>query len=137
MPLPPPFTVQEHEVSTVVNLQSIRKAAGPDNVSSSTLKNCANEVAPVFTNLFNASLHQNTVHVCVKAATIILLQKKPKMKALDDFRPVTLMSVVMKVLEQLVFTYLKSVETPVWIHSRSVKWTTDALMMLLHRPYTL
>ena len=127
----PSRTVQE--MSKLFKQYSIRKAAGPDNVSSFTLKNCANELDPVFTYLFNASLHQN----CVKAATIIPLQKKPKKKALDDFRPVTLMSVVMKVLEQLVLTYLKYVATPVWIHSRSLKWKTDALMMLLHWPYSL
>ena len=131
----PSRTVQE--MSKLFKQQSIRKAAGPDNVSSFTLKNCANELDPVFTDLFNASLHQNTAPVCVKAATIIPLQNKPRKKALDDFRPVTLMSMVMKVLEQLVLTYLKFVATPVWIHSRSLKWTTDALMMLLHWPYTL
>ena len=124
-------------MSKLFEQQSIRKAGGPDNVSSITLKNCTNELDPVFTDLFNASLHQNTAPVCVKAATIIPLQKKPKKKALDDFRPVTLMSMVMKVFEQLVLTYLKSAATPVWIHSRSLKWTTDAPMKPLRWPYTL
>jgi hypothetical protein len=70
----PSRTVQE--MSKLFRQQTIRKAAGPDNVSSSTLKNCANESDPVFRDLFNASLHQN----CVKAATIIPLQKNPKRK---------------------------------------------------------
>ena len=57
VPLPPPFTVQEHEVRKLLQQQSRRKAAGPDNVSTSTLKYCANELATVFSDLFNASLN--------------------------------------------------------------------------------
>ena len=38
VPLPPPFNVQEHEVRKQFNQQSSRKAAGPDNVSTSTLR---------------------------------------------------------------------------------------------------
>ena len=46
----PSRTVQE--MSNLFKQQTIRKAAGPDNVSSSTLKNCAIELYPVFTHLF-------------------------------------------------------------------------------------
>ena len=78
VPLPPPFTVQEHEVRKLLKQQSSRKAAGPDNVSTATLKYCANELATVFTDLFNASLNLHIVPVCFKAASIIPVPKKPK-----------------------------------------------------------
>ena len=81
VPLPPPFTVQEHEVRKLLKQQSSRKAAGPDNVSTSTLKYCANELATVFTDLFNASLNLHIVPVCFKAASIIPVPKKPKATA--------------------------------------------------------
>ena len=48
VPLSPPFTVQEHEVRKLLKQQSSRKVAGPDNVSTSTLKYCANDLATVF-----------------------------------------------------------------------------------------
>ena len=98
VPLPPPFTVQEHEVRKLFKQQSSRKAAGPDNVSTSALKHCANELTPAFTDLFNTSLHQHTVSVYFEAVTIITVLKKPKVKALNNFCPVALTSVVMKVL---------------------------------------
>ena len=72
--------------------QSSTKAAGTDKVSTSTLKDCANELAPVFTDLLNACLRQHT-------ASIIPVSKKPKVKALNEFSPGALTSVVMKVLE--------------------------------------
>ena len=79
------------------------------NMPPSRWKQCADELAPIFTNLFNASPHQHTVSVCFKAATIIPVPKMFRMNALDDWRPVAMTSVVMKVLEWLVLTYLKSV----------------------------
>jgi len=51
----------------------------------------------------------HTVPVCFKAACIIPVPKKPKTTALNEFRPVALTSVVMKVFERLVLRYLKSV----------------------------
>ena len=76
--------------------QSGRKAAGPDNVSTSTLKHCADELAPVFMDLFNASLNMHTLPVGFNAATTFIVPKKPKLKALNDFRLLALASVVMK-----------------------------------------
>ena len=109
VPLPPPLTVQEHEVRKLLKQQSSRKAAGQDNVSTSTLKYCANVLATVCTYLFNASLNLHIAPVCFKAASVIPVPKKPKATAMNDFRPVALTSVVMKVFERLVLRYLKSV----------------------------
>ena len=89
VPLPPPFNVQEHEVRKLFKQQSSRKAAGPDNVFTSTLKHCIDKLAPVFMDLFSASLHQHTVSLCFKAAMIIHVPKKTKVKALNDYCPVT------------------------------------------------
>ena len=136
VPLPPPFTVQEHEVRKLLREQSSRKAAGPDNVSTSTLKYCANELATVFTDLFNASLNLHTVPVCFKAASIIPVPKKPKATALNDFRPVALTSVVMKVFERLVLRYLKSVTNSIMdslqFAYRENRCTDDAVALALH-----
>jgi hypothetical protein len=58
VPLPPPFNVQEHESIKLFKQQSSRKAAGSDNVSTSTLKHCDDKLAPVFVDMFSASLHR-------------------------------------------------------------------------------
>ena len=76
------------------------------------------------------------VRPCVKAATIIPVPKKPKVKALNDFRLVALTSVVMKVLERLVLTYLKSVINssmdPLQFAYRENRCTADAVALALH-----
>ena len=78
VPLFPPFNVQEHEVRKLFKTQSSRKAAGSDNMSTSTLKHCDDKLASLFMELFSASLHQHTVPLCFKAATIIPVPKKTK-----------------------------------------------------------
>ena len=70
------------------------------------------------------------------AATIIPVPKNPKVKALNDIRPVALTSVVMKVLEQLVLTYLKYVtntsKDPLQFDYRENRSTDNAVALALH-----
>ena len=59
-------------------------------------------------DLFNASLQLCTVPRCFKASTIIPVPKKSRVSSLNDYRPVALTSLVMKVLERLVLKHLQS-----------------------------
>ena len=85
-----------------------RKAAGPDGITTSCLKYCAEQLAPVFTDLFNTSLNQQTVPLSFKTSTIIPVPKKPNPKTLNDYRPVALTPVAMKVFERLVLSHIKA-----------------------------
>ena len=53
---PPALTVCEEDVCQLFQKQKIRKAPGPDGVSPSCLKVCADQLAPIFTRIFNRSL---------------------------------------------------------------------------------
>ncbi|KAF0024979.1 hypothetical protein F2P81_021860 [Scophthalmus maximus] len=61
-----------------------RKAAGPDNNPGRVLKDCAEELKDVFTDIFNASLSQAVVLSCFKATTIIPVPKKPSPCTFND-----------------------------------------------------
>ena len=88
-----------------------RKAAGPDGISSPTLKHCSEQLAPVFTEIFNSSLEQSVVPLCFKRSTIIPVPKKATVASLNDYRPVALTSVVMKIFERLVLKHIQSITT--------------------------
>lgn len=66
----------------------------------------------MFTYIFNASLELCRVPACFKASIINPIPKKAKVTGLNDYRPVPLTSVVMKVLEPLVLAHLKSITDP-------------------------
>lgn len=89
--------------------QNTNKAAGPDGVTPATLKDCANELAFILSFIFNWSLNCATVPACFKSALIIPVPKKNNITCLNDYRPVALTSVVMKVFERLVCKFLSHI----------------------------
>ena len=111
---PPPFrqsadvppTISEHEVRLLLRQQNVSKAAGPDNIRPAVLKHCADELTPVLTYIFNWSLQLSTVPDCLKSAVVIPVPKKGKATCLNDYRPVALTSVVMKVFERIVSKFI-------------------------------
>ena len=113
-----------------------RKAAGPDSVSPSTLKHCADQLSPVFTDIFNTSLETCHVPACFKTSTIIPVPKKTRTTGLQDYRPVALTSVVMKSFERLVLAFLKSITDPLLdplqFAYRANRSVDDAVNMALH-----
>ncbi|KAK3536689.1 hypothetical protein QTP86_017613 [Hemibagrus guttatus] len=113
-----------------------RKASGPDSVSPSLLKHCANQLSPVFTDIFNTSLETCHVPACFKTSAIVPVPKKTKITGLNDYRPVALTSVVMKSFERLVLSYLKDITDPLLdplqFAYRANRSVDDAVNMALH-----
>ena len=101
------------EVRKVFQRVKINKAAGPDNISPWTLKTFAQELANVFTSLFNQSLSSESVPESWKSSTIVPVPKKQKPSELNDYRPVALTSVVMKCMERIVLRQLTATTEPV------------------------
>ncbi|KAI2654010.1 putative RNA-directed DNA polymerase from transposon BS [Labeo rohita] len=138
---PPPQSVENQQLADDLNVfycrkQKPRKASGPDGVSPACLKVCADQLAPVFTQIFNRSLELCLVPNCLKRSTIIPVPKKPKITGLNDYRPVALTSVVMKAFEKLVLAYLKDITGPLLdsfqFAYRANRSVDDAVNMALH-----
>ncbi|KAI2661499.1 putative RNA-directed DNA polymerase from transposon BS [Labeo rohita] len=142
-PLPPSPTAQPvlevcvEDVNRVFRKQKPRKASGQDGVSPACLKVCADQLAPVFTQIFNRSLELCLVPNCLKRSTIIPVPKKPKITGLNDYRPVALTFVVMKAFEKLVLAYLKDITGPLldsfqFAYRPANRSVDDAVNMALH-----
>ena len=132
----PPFVISETDVRKAFKSQNPRKAAGPDRVAPSVLKNCAEQLAPVFTDIFNLSIRECKVPTCFKRSTIIPVPKKPTVTKLNDYRPVALTSVIMKVLERFVLVFLQkstaALMDPHQFAYRSNRSVDDAVALGLH-----
>ncbi len=144
-PLTPPATplsptpaiqISEDEVCQVFRKQKRKKAPGPDGVTPACLKSCADQLAPIFTKIFNRSLELCEVPSCFKRSTIIPIPKKSKITGLNDYRPVALTSVVMKSFEKLVLAHLKDITgpllDPLQFAYRANRSVDDAVNMGLH-----
>ena len=90
------------DVSKTFKLVNPRKTAGPDGIPSRILRACADQLAGVFTDIFNRSLTQSVVPTCFKMATIVRVPKKAKITEQNDYHPVAVTSVIMKCSERLV-----------------------------------
>ncbi len=108
----PAIQISENEVCQVFRKQKRKKAPGPDGVTPACLKSCADQLALIFTKIFNRSQEQCKVPSCFKCSTIIPFPKESKITGLNDYRPVALASVVMKSFEKMVLAHLKDITGP-------------------------
>ncbi|KAL0168533.1 hypothetical protein M9458_036755, partial [Cirrhinus mrigala] len=133
---PPALQISKDNVHQVFRKNKRRKAPGPDGVTPVCLKTCADQLAPIFSQIFNRSLELCEVPSCFKLSTIIPVPKKPKITGLNDYRPVALTSVIMKSLEKLVLAYLKDITgpllDPLQFAYRTNRSVDDAVNMGLH-----
>ena len=60
------------------------------------------ELAPSLTRLFNYSLSRGTLPIDWKTANVVPVFKSGEQTAIDNYRPVSLTSVVVKSLERLI-----------------------------------
>lgn len=91
----------KHEVRCTLRAVNQRKSARPDGILGGELRECADQMAWVFTMIFNQSLSQAILPSCLKS-TIVPLPKKTFNSSPNDFCPVALTPVIMKCFERLV-----------------------------------
>ena len=99
-------TVTIEDTEKVLKNLDISKANGPDNISNRVLKNTASSLAPPLTKLCNMSLSSGVFPDHWKEAHITPVFKKNDRQNKNNFRPISLLSSLAKVLERHVFNAL-------------------------------
>ncbi len=119
---------------------NVRKAAGPDGITGRVLRSCADQLAGLFTSIFNESLATSVIPTSFKKSVIIPVPKNNKPSCLNDYRPVALTSIVMKVFERLVKSHICSsipvTLDPLQFAYRPNRSTDDAISHVLHSSLT-
>ncbi|KAI5620338.1 gastrula zinc finger protein XlCGF28.1-like [Silurus asotus] len=142
--IPPPtdqvLCLTTAEVRKTLCRVNPRKSAGPDNIPGRVLRECAEQLADVFTDIFNISLSSNIVPTCLKTTTIVPVPKKSTVSCLNDYRPVALTPIVMKCFERLVMRHIKTQLPPsldpMQFAYRPNRSTDDAISTTLHLALT-
>ncbi len=88
------FTLSEAKVRRELRRVNVRKAAGPDRITGRVLRSCADQLAGLFTSIFNESLATSVFPTSFKKSVIIPVPKNSKPSCLNDYRPVALTSTV-------------------------------------------
>ena len=76
------------------------KANGPDVISAQMLKGTAHSIASSLTKLFNISIRQGRFPECWKTSSVVPIPKSANPSEATNYRPISLLSVVSKMLER-------------------------------------
>ena len=94
------------------------------------------QLAIVFTDIFNLSLTESVISTCFKQTTIVPVPKNTKVACLNDYWTVALTSAAMKCFERLVMAYINTIipETldPLQFAYRPNRSTNDAVCFVLY-----
>ena len=96
--------VAEEEVKDIINNLNTKKAAGFDGVTNFLLKNLVNEIISPLTYILNKSLLKGVVPDQMKIAKVIPIFKKGNKEELGNYRPISLLTSLSKILERLVYS---------------------------------
>ena len=87
---------------------NVSKSNGPDDISARMLKATSASIAPSVTSLFNQSLKLGRVPMKWKESRVVPIPKVPAPKSPDNYRPISLLSVLSKALEKHVYRLIAS-----------------------------
>lgn len=95
------FEFEVQKIEYLLNHIDPSKAAGPDGICGRILKEGSSSIAKALYLIFNRSITYSEVPEEWKMAYVVPIYKKGSKGDLDNYRPVSLTSLVVKVLEKL------------------------------------
>jgi hypothetical protein len=102
----PPIGI--HEVGKHISKLDNKKSSGLDGISNYLLKLSLPYVVESLTYIFNLCLENNFFPTAFKMAKVIPLPKSQNTSDINNFRPISLLPVLSKILEKHVHLYLTS-----------------------------
>ncbi len=95
--------VDVEEITNILKRLKPKKSSGYDNISAHLLKNFTNELALPISIIVNSSLCSGIVPDCMKLAKIVPVYKqKGDAQLFTNYRPISLLPVLSKILEKVV-----------------------------------
>ena len=98
------INIEEKGINKLLAGLKQNKASGPDDIPARLLKELNNELSPIFTILFQASVNQGKVPKDWKLANVTPLFKKGDKSDPGNYRPVSLTSITCKILEHIIYS---------------------------------
>jgi hypothetical protein len=102
----PPLAV--HEVGKFISSMKNKKSAGPDEISTKILKLSLPYVIESLTYIYNLSIQQGIFPTELKRAKVIPIPKTKDVSDINNYRPISLLSVLSKPLERHMHKHLLS-----------------------------
>ena len=91
-----------HRIQKLLSNINPNKACGPDGIHGRILKNCPQSLAQPLSILFKLSYNTGNLPADWKAANIVPVHKKGQKDDIENYRPISLTSLVMKTFERII-----------------------------------
>ena len=92
----------EDEIKSTIKKLKANRATGPNSIPAKILKNNKNEQAKTLFDLINLVLQSGTFPDILKTAKIIPIYKKEESLERKNYRPISLLSNMGKIIEKLI-----------------------------------
>ena len=96
----------EQEVASILNTLDTKKATGSDEIPAKLLKETAS-ITPSLCKLFNKSLLVGKIPRDWKLTNVVPVHKKGNQEHTENYRPISLLPIVSKVLERCIFNNIR------------------------------
>ena len=106
IPIIDQITVSKEKILGTLKSLKIDKSCGPDGIGNRVLKACADSLAEPLMTISQHSLNTGKFPSCWKKANIVPIFKKNDRSIVSNYRPVSLLSCVSKIVERQVFNEL-------------------------------
>ena len=93
-------------IKPLLDSLDINKVQGPDGINGVVLKNCSETLSYPLSILFNLVYNTGYIPQEWKAANVVPVHKKDDKNKVTNYRPISLTSLVMKVLERIIYDEL-------------------------------
>ena len=102
------IVITTDEIVDIIKILNPNKASGPDIISHKMLKLCPEKIAVPLQIIFNKSLLQCKYPTSWKIAHVMAIFKKGDKVLPSNYRPISLISCVGKIMERVIYKYVFS-----------------------------
>ena len=98
----------EEEIIHLLQNIDVSKSSGPDRISGRMLKGTAHSIAPSITKIFNMSITLGCFPQTWKLSNVVPIPKSADNTSPTNYRPISLLSVLSKLLERRMYSQITS-----------------------------
>ena len=109
------------EIENVISSLDSNKSVGPNSIPTKILKLLKNDISSQLSEIFNISFSSGVFPSILKIAKVIPIHKKDSKLDFSNYRPISLLSNIEKILERLMYNRMYN----------------SSLIMILYIPYRL
>ena len=100
------IVITTEEIVDIIKIINPNKASGPDIINYKMLKICSEKIAAPLQIILNKSLLQGKYPTSWKIAHVIAIYKKGDKSLRSNYRPISLISCVGKIMERVIYKYV-------------------------------